>query len=65
MECILKTGSGSATKSKSLKIHTNKLGCQHRIQIWNVHSVTANITFYDNPCSGSFQLLQTGEEMMK
>jgi hypothetical protein len=65
MECIGKTGTGSATKTKSPKIHTNNLGCQQRIQIWNVHSVTANLTFHDNPSSGSFQLLQTGEERMK
>jgi hypothetical protein len=62
MECILKTGTGSATKTKSPKAHTNKLGCQHRIQIWNVHSVAANLTFHDNPSSGSFQLLQIGEQ---
>lgn len=65
MECILKTGTGSATKTKSPKAHTNKLGCQHRIQIRNVHSVAANLTFHDNPSSGSFQLLQTGEEITK
>jgi len=63
MECILKTGTGSATKTKSPKAHTNKLKFQHRIQIQN--AVAANLTFHDNPSSGSFQLLQTGEEMME
>jgi len=63
MECILKTGTGSATEKKSPKAHTNKLECQYTIQ--NVHSVAANLTFHDNPSSGSFQLSQRGEVMME
>jgi hypothetical protein len=65
MEYILKTGTASATKTKFPKAHTNKLECQHRIQIRNVHSVAANLTFHDNSSSGSFQLLQTGDEIME
>ena len=65
MECILKTGTGSATKTKYPKAHTNRLECQYTKQIRNVHYVAANLTFHNNPSSGSFQLLQTGEEMME
>jgi hypothetical protein len=65
MKCILKISTGSATKTKSPKAHTNKLGCQHRIQIQYVHSFAASLTFHDNPSSGSFQLLHTSEEMME
>jgi len=64
MECILKTGTVSVTETQSPKPHTNNLVCQYTIQIWNVDSVAANLTFHDNPSSGSFLLLQMGEEMM-
>jgi len=54
VEYILHTCTGSATKTKSPKAHTNKLECQYTIQIRNVDSVAANLTFHDNTSRGSF-----------